>query len=256
MNLDSRTTLCILASALACGAAHADSNFNMPDGSHDISVAMTAFDTPRSEGGTRRQVGLLPSFTGRWANGIFASLGLVGWDVSDDPVLDYGPIVTYDLRQRRTDDTSNKIGVDVEGGAFAHYLFTSEINFNAALLYGGGAQRSGMRLMATTDFSVRLGPHAALTLSPGIELANASYMKSTFGVTQAQATADHFAAPYDTHAGAKNVFLNADIDWQVSNKWSLTGGINTSYLLGSAAHSPLTEKRTNATVYLSGGYHF
>ena len=256
MNQQLPKLLCAAASTLVCGTASADSNFNMPEGSKDISVAATVFDTPRSEGGTRRQVGVLPSFTGRWSNGIFASLGLVGWDVSDDPVLDFGPIVTYDLRQRRTDDTSdNKVGVEVESGAFAHYMFTQEIHFNAALLYGGGAQRSGMKLMASGDYAIRLGSHASLVLSPGFEVANASYMKSTFGVTPAQSSVDHLAS-YHTHAGVKNVFFEIEGNWQLSNKWTLSGGVNNSLLLGSSAHSPLTEKRANSTVYLSANYHF
>ncbi len=255
MNLRSRKTFCALASALACGAACADSNFNMPEGSTDFSYATTGFDTPRSEGGKRRQFGVLPSFSGRWSNGIFASLGEVGWDISDDPVIDYGPLISYDLRQRRTDDTSDKGGIDFEGGAFARYFFAYNIHFNTELLYGGGAKRSGMKLVGDVDYSIRLGPHAALTFSPGIELANASYMKSTFGVTPAQSAIDHLA-PYETHAGAKDVYFSTNLGWQLSNKWSLDGGANTSHLLGSAAHSPLTEKRTDTTFYLSGIYHF
>ena len=248
-------TLLVLTSVLACGCARADSNFNIPDGSKDISFALTTFDTPRSEGGKKRQIGVLPSFSGRWSNGVFASLGQVGWDISNDPVLDYGPLLSYDLHQARTDDPSDKGGITVEGGGFAHYLFAYNINFNAALLYGGGAKRSGARLIGDADYSVVLGAHAALTLSPGIELANASYMKSTFGVTPAQSAVDHLA-PYEARPGAKNLFFNSDVAWQFSNKWTLNAGVNTSYLLGSAAHSPLTQKRTDFTAYLSANYHF
>ncbi len=247
---------CALATTLACGAASADSNFNMPEGSKDISVAATVFDAPRSEGGTRRQVGVLPSFSGRWSNGIFASLGTVGWDVSDDPVLDYGPVISYDLRQRRTDDSSDRVGgLDVEGGLFAQYMFTYDIHFSTELMYGGGADRSGIRLVAAGEYSLRLGPHASLSLSPGFEMANASYMKSTFGVTPAQSAVDHLA-PYETHAGVKNLFLGTSVAWQASNKWTLMGGVHTSLLLGTAAHSPLTQKRADSTLFLSGSYHF
>lgn len=255
MTHDIRKTLPALAAALACSLARADSNFNLPEGSKDISVAVTAFDTPRSEGGTRRQFGVLPSFSGRWSNGIFATLGQVGWDVSDDPVLDYGPILSYDLRQRRTDDASGKGGIAVEGGAFAHYMFSEGINFNTAVLYGGGASRSGIRLVASADYSMRLGSHAGLSLSPGFEVVNASYMKSSFGVTAAQSAVDHLA-PYETHAGVKSLFFNTDVTWQASNKWTLQGGVGTSLLVGSAAHSPLTRQRAGSSSYLSCSYHF
>jgi outer membrane scaffolding protein for murein synthesis (MipA/OmpV family) len=240
---------------LAANAAQADNNTGMPDGSHDVSFAVTAFDAPRSEGGKRRQVGVLPSFTGRWSNGLFAALGQVGMDLSEDPVLNWGPLLTYDLRQRRTDDPSDKGGLDLEGGGFVHYLWANNVHFNSAVLYGGGANRTGIKLVGDVDLGVRLGPHAGLTLSPGFEVANASYMKSTFGVTPAQSAYDHLG-PYATHAGLKNVFLDAAFDWQLSNKWTMRTGVNTSRLVGSAGDSPLTQQRTTATEYLQFSYHY
>jgi outer membrane protein len=252
-----RTSVSLSAAllVLACAAARAESNMNMPEGSKDITFSVTAFDAPRSEGGTRRQVAALPSFTGRWSNGVFAALGEVGMDVSDDPALDWGPLLTYDLRQRRTDDPSDKGGLDIEGGGFVHWMFAYNINFNAAMLYGGGADRSGLKLLTNASFSMQLGPHAVLALTPGLEFVNASYMKSSFGITPEQAANDHLA-PYVTHPGLKSVDVGVAVDWQLSNKWSLTPGVNTRRLVGSAAHSPLTERRTDSTVYLQLGYHY
>ena len=243
------------ALALACGVSRADSTFNMPEGSHDISLSLTAFDAPRSEGGKRREVAVLPSFSGRWSNGIVASPGQVLWDVSDDPVFDYGPLVSYGLGQTRTDDSSNKIRLDIEGGGFATFLFDEHIRFNGVLAYGGGARHSGVRLIADVDFSMRLGQHGTLSVSPGFEAVNASYMKSSFGVTPAQSANDHLD-PYVTHPGVKNLFVNVVGNWQLSNKWSLAPGVQTSYLMGSAAHTPLTQRRTDETVYLQLGYHW
>jgi len=257
MNLMTPAHLKTLAAAtlLAASAARAENNTGMPDGSKDVSFAATAFDTPRSEGGKRRQVGVLPSFTGRWSNGVFAALGEVGLDLSDDPVLNWGPLLTYDLRQRRTDYSADKGGLDIEGGGFLHYMWAYNVSFNTGLLYGGGAKRSGLKLVGDVDISMRLGPHAALTLSPGFEGVNASYMKSSFGVTPAQSANDGLA-PYVTHPGLKNVFLNADIHWQLNNKWTMSAGVNTARLMGSAAKSPLTEQRTTATEYLRLSYHY
>ena len=255
MTSRSSNTLLAIAAGLASCAARADSNMNMPEGSHDISYALTAVDAPRSEGGKRREVALLPSFSGRWSNGISASPGQVAWDVSDDPVFDYGPLLTYGLRPLRTDDPSNKIRFDIEAGVFARYMFAYNIHFNTMLTYGGGVDRSGVKLIANANYTMRLGEHAFLMLSPGFEAANASYMKSSFGVTPAQSDSDHLA-PYVTHPGLKNVFFNAAVGSQLSNKWSLVSGVDLSTLLGSAAHTPLTHKRTDATIFLQLGYHY
>ncbi|MCK9684423.1 MipA/OmpV family protein [Scleromatobacter humisilvae] len=255
MKTRSPRVLVAAAIALACCAARADSSFNMPEGSHDISFAATAVDAPRSEGGERREVALLPSLSGRWSNGIVASPGQVLWDVSDDPVFDYGPLLTYGLRPLRTDDPSDKIRLDIEGGVFATFLFDQHVRFNSELTYGGGADRSGVRLVANANFSMKLGAHGFLTLSPGFEAVNASYMKSSFGITPAQSGSDHLA-PYVTHPGLKNVFFNIAAGTQLSNKWSLASGVNTSVLLGSAAHTPLTQRRTDETIFLQLGYHY
>ena len=255
MNTRSPKFLVAAAIALACCAARADSSMNMPEGSHDISFAVTAVDAPRSEGGKRRELALLPSFSGRWSNGIVASPGQVSWDVSDDPVFDYGPLLTYGLRPLRTDDPSNKIRLDVEAGVFARYMFAYNIRFNSTLTYGGGVDRSGVKLIGEATYSMKLGEHAFLALSPGFEAVNASYMKSGFGITPAQSENDHLD-PYVTHPGLKNVFLNVVAGTQLSNKWSLASGVNTSVLLGSAAHTPLTRRRTDETIFLQLGYHY
>jgi len=255
MNPGHLKSLGAAALILAAVSARADNNMGMPDGSQDISFAITAFDTPRSEGGKRRQVAALPSFTGRWSNGIFAQLGEVGLDLSEDPVLDWGPLLSYDLRQRRTDDVSDKGGLDIEGGGFVHYMWASTIHFNSALLYGGGARRSGIKVVADVDFALPLGPHTAFSVSPGVEFVNASYMKSSFGITPAQAANDGLS-PYGTHPGLKNLFLNADLHWQLSNKWTMNSGVNTTRLMGSAGHSPLTEQRTSVTEYVQLSYHY
>ena len=243
------------ALALACCAARADGSFNMPEGSHDISLQATAIDAPRSEGGKRREVAVLPSFSGRWSNGIVASPGQVLWDASDDPVFDYGPVLTYGVLPQRTDDASDKIRLDVEGGVFATFLFDQHIRFNSTLTYGGGADRSGLRLVASANFSATLNPHTTLIVSPGFEAVNASYMKSSFGITPAQSASDHLD-PYVTHPGVKNLFVNVVAASQLSNKWSLASGVNTSVLTGSAAHTPLTQKRTDETLFLQLGYHW
>ena len=255
MTTRSPKALVATAIALACCAARADSTFNMPEGSHDISVAVTAVDAPRSEGGKRRVVALLPSLSGRWSNGIVASPGQVQWDVSDDPVFDYGPLLTYGLRPLRTDDPSDKIRLDVEAGAFATFLFDQHLRFSSQLTYGGGVDRSGVKLIASANFTMKLGEHGFLTLSPGLEAVNASYMKSSFGITPAQSASDGLA-PYVTHPGLKNVFFNIAAGTQLSNKWSLVSGVDTSVLMGSAAHTPLTQKRTDETIFLQLGYHY
>ena len=67
----------------------------------------------------------------------------------------------------------------MQAGAFWSFMFTREIQFGSQLLYGGGADNQGLQLRIGADVSYRLGAHDTLTLSPGITLADGSFMRST-----------------------------------------------------------------------------
>ncbi len=227
----------------------------MPEGSKDLYMGVVLADVPADEGGAARRVVALPTASGLWSNGIFAELGAVGWDITDDPTMDYGPIVTYGARSKRADDSTHRSSIAFQGGAFYSFMFTREIHFGSRLLYGGGADGRGLQLRLGADVSYRLGAHDTLTLSPGLTLANGDFMRSTYGVSARQARLDDLPA-YAAKAGVRNVGL--DIDWgsELSTKVTLDTGASLSRLVGSAAHSPLIARRNEATFFTALSYHF
>jgi MipA family protein len=241
--------------ALAAPAFAQSTSMLMPEGSRDLYMGIVVADVARNEGGSARRLVALPTASGLWSNGIFAQLGAVGWDLTDDPTVDYGPIVTYCARSKRSDDTAHRSSIAFQGGAFYGFMFTREIHFGSRLLYGGGAQGSGLQLRLGADVSWRLGAHDALTLSPGLTLANGDFMRTTYGVSARQAQSDDLPA-YDAKAGVRNVGL--DIDWgsELSTKFTLDAGISLSRLVGSAAHSPLIARRSQAALFSALSYHF
>lgn len=227
----------------------------MPEGSRDLYMGIVVADVARNEGGSARRLVALPTASGLWSNGIFAQLGAVGWDLTDDPTVDYGPIVTYGARSKRSDDSAHRSSIAFQGGAFYGFMFTREIHFGSRLLHGGGAYGGGLQLRLGADVSWRLGAHDALTLSPGLTLANGDFMRTTYGINARQAQADDLPA-YDAKAGVRNVGL--DIDWgsELSTKFTLDAGISLSRLVGSAARSPLIARRNEATLFSALSYHF
>ncbi|MCK9688173.1 MipA/OmpV family protein [Scleromatobacter humisilvae] len=244
-----------LALLVAAASVRAQSTMMMmPEGSKDLYVGVVLADVAASEGSSARRLVAVPTASGLWSNGVFARIGAVGWDATDDPTMDYGPIVTYGIRSKRSDDAGHESSLDIEGGGFWNFMFTREVQFGSQLLYGGGADGQGLQLRLGADVSYRLGSHDSLTLSPGVTLADGSFMRSTYGITAAQAKLDGVPA-YDAKAGVRNVHL--DIDWnsELSTKFTLDTGVSLSRLAGSAAHSPLIARRDDATLFLALTYH-
>ena len=248
-----RATLAL--ALLAATAARAQSTMMMmPEGSKDLYVGAVLADVASSEGGSARRVVAVPTASGLWSNGVFARLGAVGWDATDDPTMDYGPLLTYGIRSKRSDDAGHESRWDFQGGAFWSFMFAREIQFGSQLLYGGGADNQGLQLKLGADVSYRLGSHDSLTLSPGLTLADSSFMRSTYGISAAQAQIDGLPT-YDAKAGLRDLHL--DIDWnsELSTKFTLDTGLSLSRLMGSAAHSPLIAQRDEATLFLALTYH-
>ena len=226
----------------------------MPEGSKDLYLGAILVDVASSEGSAARHLVALPTASGLWSNGIFAQLGEVGWDITDDPTMDYGPLVTYGIRSKRSDAT-HESSLDIEGGAFYAFMFTREIQFGSQLLYGGGADARGLRLRLGADVSYRLGAHDTLTLSPGLTLADGSFMRSTYGISATQAPLDG-VPPYDARAGLRDLHLDVDWNCELSTKFTLDTGVSLTRLTGSAARSPLIDRRNDAQLFTALTYHF
>ena len=226
----------------------------MPEGSKDLYVGLVVADVASSEGSAARRLVAVPTASGLWSNGVFARLGAVGWDATDDPTMDWGPLLTYGIRAKRSDDAGHESRWDVQGGGFWSFMFTREVHFGSELLYGGGADNRGLQLKLGSDISYRLGSHDSLTLSPGITLADAGFMRSTYGISAAQARVDGLPA-YDARGGLRDLHL--DIDWnsELDTKFTLDAGVSLSRLMGSAARSPLIAQRDDATLFLALTYH-
>jgi outer membrane scaffolding protein for murein synthesis (MipA/OmpV family) len=248
-------SLAVALMSVAASPARAQSTaMMMPEGSKDLYVGVVLADVASSEGSSARHLVAVPTASGLWSNGVFARLGAVGWDATDDPTMDYGPLLTYGIRSKRSDDAGHESRWDFQGGGFWSFMFTREVHFGTQLLYGGGADNGGLQMKLGADVSYRLGAHDSLTLSPGLTLADASFMRSTYGIDAAQAQVDGLPA-YDARGGLRDLHL--DIDWnsELSTKFTLDAGVSLSRLMGSAARSPLIAQRDDAVLFLALTYH-
>ena len=190
-----------------------------------------------------------------------------------------GPIAGYSFgRDENVDDVLNGLG-DIEGGfvggVFAAYDFRVSPNATVGVDVGVSHQFSGDPLDPNVpgnaafdadygyevDFgasaNLRLSPRASLALRVGAVYADEDYMNTHFGINAAQA-ANSVAglAAFDADAGIKNVYGNANLAFDVTERVQVRAGLGYSRLLGDAADSPVSVSDNQFSGSLGVGYRF
>jgi outer membrane protein len=246
-----------LAGLLACALpAFAQSpTTQMPEGTKDIELSLIAALVPVREGKDTVRLIVLPSASVLWSNGVFLSPGEVGMQLSEDPSLRYGPLLSYGIKSRRADDADDKSRLGIEAGAFMRYRLAHNMGLYSSLMYGGGDNNDGVRFNLGASFTQQLSTHQSLSLSVGANLADSNYMQSYFGVNSAQAVRGQ-RREYSAGAGIKNSYVSLNWNVQLSNKFALSTGASMSRLGDKAANSPLVEKRSSTFIWTSLSYHY
>lgn len=117
----------------------------------------------------------------------------------------------------------------------------------------GGSDGFTVDLNLSTDFR----PFERLTISPGIgtTIGDNRYTQAWFGVTPAQAARSTLPA-FDAGAGFVSVTGFVRANYALTDHWSVGSMVAVQRLLGDAADSPITERRTSPTGFLSLSYRF
>ncbi|NHZ66473.1 MipA/OmpV family protein [Massilia genomosp. 1] len=244
-----------LLAAIGLPAAAQSPTTQMPEGTTDIDLSLIAALVPVSEGRSGMKAIVLPSISAQWSNGIFAEPGELGMQLSEDPMLKFGPVLSYGTRSRRADDREDKLRLGIEVGAFAHYQWAHNIGLHSSVMYGGGDDRSGVRLNLGAGYGMRLSTHQSLSANLGMNLVNKGFMQSSFGISAEQAARSRRPV-YQARAGIKNIDLTLRWNVDLSTKYALSTGVNVSRLMGSAADSPLTDSPHNVAAFTALTYHW
>jgi outer membrane protein len=282
--------LLFLTLSAACSTVWAETPATnpMPDGSHDMYVGLGVQSAPRYDGTGSRKVSALPVLQVQWSNGIFISGMSAGMHLSDSPTFEYGPLLAVQpgrddsgsgnvvdgvgvnlisstfqdpILKARLQGTErltgmNDIGARLQGGVFANYYVSPQWRLTSSLLYGAGNDRDGARLdLGVQRLAVALGEHHHVSLAAGVSVVNRNFNQTYFGVTSIEARRSRFGE-YEAGGGLQDVHVGVRWNWVWSPSWMLTTNVQAKRLLGSAAHSPLVERSSNATVSTAIGYRF
>lgn len=259
----------------------------MPDGSRDMYVGLGVQSAPRYDGTGSRKVSALPVLQVQWSNGIFISGMSAGMHLSNSPTVEFGPLLA--VQPGRDDSGSgtvvdgvgatfvnlvhdpaeksaglglqrltgmDEIGARLQAGAFVNYYLSPAWRLTGSVLYGAGNDHDGARVeLGVQRLAAVWGEHHHVSASAGVSAVNRNFNATYFGVTAQEALRSRFTY-YDAAGGVQDVHVGLRWNWAWSPSWMLTTNVQAKRLLGSAAHSPLVERSTNATVSTAIGYRF
>ena len=148
---------------------------------------------------------------------------------------------------------------DVDGGfiagAFVGYRIGSTL-FDVSYHHIVSGDTGGfLRVGASNKF--QLSPQLSAKIRVGATYANNDYMTDYFGVSTVQSGNSAVGlSPFDADAGFKDVHIQLSADYDITNRWSVMGGVGYKRLVGDAADSPVVETEDQFTATFGLTYRF
>jgi outer membrane protein len=265
--------------------AQTPSHHLMPDGSRDMYVGLGVIQRPTYEGAIKLKYAPLPVLQIQWSNGIFIGGMNLGMHLSDQPQIEFGPIITLapgrnesgsdnkidavsgiNHKNSQSLESKNKTENKLSGldnlqarillGGFFNKNLSENLQSTNILSFGAGNDRNGIRL--TSDLRYRfteLDQHHSLTVSMGLTYTNQDYTQAYFGISQLEAENNN-RREYLNSSGIKDIHTDLNWNWAFNSSYLLTSKININYLMGSAKNSPIVERRSNISISSAIAYRF
>ncbi len=146
----------------------------MPDGSHDMYVGIGFVSAPAYDGARRPRRMAVPVLQGEWSNGVFVSGMNAGIHLSDQPSLEFGPLLAVQARRSEAGNGAALGGASLNSMIVNTSSLTPEdgtppsqpgVNTRSA----GPNRLSGMDVI---DTRLQLGGFVNVYLSPDVRLTN------------------------------------------------------------------------------------
>lgn len=232
----------------------------LPDGSSDMYFGYGRTDGPAYEGSNVRwSHNGLTFLQAQWSNGIFVSDSEIGMHLSDDPVIEYGPLIAVGAARPRTNaPQAEGVGgtyMAPSVGVFFNYNLIDDLWLTTDLLYGTSRYHGSLIGTANVRKSIHIGTHHSLSAYAGVTWTNARFTQIQYGITPSQAAISDYPV-YTPSAGLEDVHAGLNWNWAFSSTWMLTSKLYETHLTGSSVDSPLVKERNNTTVSTALVYRF
>ena len=274
----------VLAVSGSAASAQTPTTNPMPDGSRDMYAGLGVVSAPRYEGADSSRTRALPVLQVQWSNGVFVSGMSAGMHLSQQPLVEFGPLLNLHPR-RNESGTGGKIGevtagtsftpgpvmqrmssnrlsgmeeikVRAEVGGFFNVYLAPEWRLTSSVLGGAGNDRNGVRAeLGIQRLAVEIAQHHTVSVSAGFTFVNSAYNRAYFGVSPSESASSGHPA-YRPDGGLKDMHIGARWNWALSPSWILTSSVQASRLVNDARRSPLVERPNNVTVSTAFAYRF
>ncbi|MGY2343037.1 MipA/OmpV family protein [Pseudomonas sp. SDO5532_S415] len=136
-------------------------------------------------------------------------------------------------------DGSYHMGPLILGAEFEHALEKDDDDHDTG--------SSWNRLKLSISAPLYDGEHGKVVGSLNSQFGDGDYVRTWYGVSTAQASRSQFKV-HDTHGGL--ISRGADLTWSlpIDEQWSVSTMLAVQYLVGDAAHSPIVERRMQASL--------
>lgn len=219
---------------------------------------------PRYLGGSKNVGFLAPYVEANFANGIFVSTtDGIGYRFLENRsgfsmAASLGPSAWRREKAGEDGDTNRLRGmgdVNVKPQANLFLNYDSGPYHASVGLHQTLSSRRGTSLDVIGGYDLHADRDNLVRASAGFAYANRSLMQTFYGVNETQAANTGYSV-YTPNAGVAGV--GAGVTWRhaFNREWVGSLGASVINLRGSAADSPVTDKRTNAAVGVSLGYRF
>ena len=184
----------------------------------------------------------------------------IGYNILHGDHYQFGVAMAYDLGRKEKEDYNNLRGMGNIGAAPVAKVFGTVVLSKKfpLILRGDVRQFIGGAEGAVTDLGVYSPlPGSSRTFvmfaGPSITLATHHYLQTEFGVTPQQALASGHPA-FETNPGTAAAGVGFSATKFMTSHWLFNLDTAISQIRGSAARSPLVERRTQRVLALSIDY--
>ena len=167
--------------------------------------------------------------------------------------ISLGPLVRY--RGGRNEDDSDALSgmgdVDdsIEVGGFLE-ASAGPLSAEISVAQDAGGGHDGLLVAFGTKYTAPVSDRLTVAAGLSSSWADADYTQTYFGVSSVQASQSGLAA-FDGGSGFKDVGLQIEASYAVSENWVLIGQAGYQRLLTDAADSPLVDQEGSADQFLA-----
>lgn len=150
-----------------------------------------------------------------------------------------GPAIGFQGSRTRSDVGADlpKVGFTVEAGGFAQFQLAPSVRLRAEIRRGIGGHE-GLIGNVGADYVVRDRDNWLFSVGPRVTLADGRYHRAYFGVRPADAARVGLPA-YRPGGGVQAVGVTSGAQYQLTERWGVTGYVRYDRLIDDAARSPV-----------------